>query len=402
MRRILSHAAALAAALTLVACATKPTRTVQFPGCPEKFECPVCPACPAPPEIAKVPPLAPATFENLPGWRDDDLAQAWPAFRASCRALRFREAWRAPCERAATLDAPTADEIRAYFEQYFVPYRTTNPDGSTTGMITGYYEPLLRGSRERHPPFIYPLYAPPDDLLIVDLATVAPETKNLRLRGRLDGRRVVPYYTRAEIDNGAAPLTGKEIVFVDDPIEAFFLQIQGSGRVRLESGEELRIGYADQNGHPYQSIGRYLVDKGELPLSETSMQGIEAWARANPARVGELLAQNPSYVFFRELPPANDGPIGAFGVPLTPGRSIAVDSRYVPLGAPVYLATTQPNSDLSLDRLMIAQDTGGAIRGPVRADFFWGTGADAGSFAGRMRQQGSMWVLLPKGMSVPQ
>jgi membrane-bound lytic murein transglycosylase A len=165
-------------------------------------------------------------------------------------------------------------------------------------------------------------------------------------------------------------------VYIDDAIEAFFLQIQGSGRVRLESGEELRVGYADQNGHPYQSIGRYLVATGELKLGEASMQGIQAWARANPARVAELLNQNPSYVFFRELPPADAGP----------------------LGAPVYLATTQPNSAVPLERLMIAQDTGGAIRGPVRADFFWGTGPEAGLLAGRMRQQGRMWVLLPKGM----
>jgi len=194
---------------------------------------------------------------------------------------------------------------------------------------------------------------------------------------------------------------GKEIVYVDDAVEAFFLQIQGSGRVRLESGEELRIGYADQNGHPYQSIGRYLVEQGELKLGEASLQGIQAWARANPGRVVELLNQNPSYVFFRELPPADTGPIGSLGVPLTAERSLAVDPRFVPLGAPVYLATTRPNSELPLERLMIAQDTGGAIRGPVRADFFWGTGEDAGLLAGRMRQQGRMWVLLPRGMPVP-
>jgi membrane-bound lytic murein transglycosylase A len=236
---------------------------------------------------------------------------------------------------------------------------------------------------------------------VIDLAAVAPETKNLRLRGRLDGRRVVPYFSRAEIENGAAPVAGKEIVFVDDPIEAFFLQIQGSGRVRLDSGEEVRIGYADQNGHPYQSIGRYLVDKGELKIGEASMQGIQAWARANPARLPELLNQNPSFVFFRELPPADTGPIGALGVPLTAERSIAVDPRFVPLGAPVYLATTRPNSDLPLERLVLAQDTGGAIRGAVRADFFWGTGPEAGSLAGRMRQQGRMWVLLPKEMPAP-
>ena len=383
-----------ALAVALAACAIRPP-------CPES-KCPVCPLCPAPPELAKVPALAPVTFAEIPAWRDDDIASVWPVFRASCRVLRFREHWRATCERAATLDAATADEVRAYFEQNFIPYRVANPDGGVQGLVTGYYEPLLRGSRERREPFVYPLYAPPDDLLIVDLAAVAPETKTLRLRGRLDGRRVVPYYSRAEIENGTAPVAGKEIVFVDDPIEAFFLQIQGSGRVQLDSGERLRIGYADQNGHPYQSIGRYLVETGALRLEDASMQGIQAWARANPARVTELLNQNPSYVFFRELPPNDDGPIGALGLPLTAERSIAVDPRFIPLGAPVYLATTYPNSAIPLQRLMVAQDTGGAIRGPVRADFFWGTGREPGLLAGRMRQQGSMWVLLPKEMPVPQ
>lgn len=386
IRRILAYAISVAAAATLAGCVTRPP-------------CPVCPSVVEPPP--KAPALAPVTFEEIPGWREDDLAQAWPAFLTSCRALRFREHWRAVCQRASDLNAPASDEIRAYFEELFVAYRTANPDGTRQGLVTGYYEPLLRGSRERREPFLHPLYAPPDDLLIVDLASIAPETKHLRLRGRLDGRRVVPYYSRAEIENGAAPVNGKEIVWVDDAIEAFFLQIQGSGRVRLESGEELRIGYADQNGHPYQSIGRYLINRGELQLGETSMQGIQAWARTNPARVIELLNQNPSYVFFRELPPSDTGPIGALGAPLTAERSIAVDPRFIPLGAPVYLATTYPNVDIPLQRLMIAQDTGGAIRGPVRADFFWGTGSDAGALAGRMRQQGSTWVLLPRSMPAP-
>jgi membrane-bound lytic murein transglycosylase A len=375
----------------------------------------VCPACPeARPEPPKAPTLSPASFDDLPGWRDDDLAQAWGAFRASCRALRFREHWRATCERANGMEAPDAAAVREFLEANFVPYRVANGDGATQGLVTGYYEPRLRGSRARRAPYLHPLYAPPDDLLVIDLVAVATETKNMRLRGRLDGRRVVPYFARAEIENGAAAqVAGKEIVYVDDPIEAFFLQIQGSGRVRLDSGEELRIGYADQNGHAYQSIGRYLIDKGELKLGEASMQGIQAWARSNPARLGELLNQNPSYVFFRELPPADTGPIGALGVPLTAERSIAVDPRFVPLGAPVYLATTRPAlvergtpslpppSDVPLERLVIAQDTGGAIRGAVRADFFWGTGPEAGALAGRMRQQGRMWVLLPREMPAP-
>jgi membrane-bound lytic murein transglycosylase A len=179
------------------------------------------------------------------------------------------------------------------------------------------------------------------------------------------------------------------------------LQIQGSGRVQLADGSMLRVGYADQNGYPYRSIGRYLIEQGELRASEASMQGIQAWARAHPARVVALLDQNPSYVFFRELPNQDGGPLGALGVPLSNERSIAVDPRFIPLGAPVFLSTTRPNSDVPLQRLMFAQDTGGAIRGPVRADFFWGFGATAGREAGRMRQQGDLWVLLPKGYPLP-
>jgi membrane-bound lytic murein transglycosylase A len=392
---------AFGVALVLAACATKPTAPPGARACPETKPCPACPVCPGVAEKPKVPTLAAVPFAELPGWGEDDVTAAWPAFRASCRALRFREPWREACARAEGLSEPDAAGVRAYFEGNFVPYRVADADGGTQGLVTGYYEPMLRGSRERVAPFVNPLYAPPDDLLVIDLASVAPDTRNMRLRGRLDGRRVVPYWSRAEIEDGKAPVNGKELVYVDDAIEAFFMQIQGSGRVRLANGEELRIGYADQNGHPYHSIGRWLVDKGELALGQTSMQGIQAWARAHPARIVELLNQNPSYVFFRELPPSPGGPPGAQGIPLTAERSIAVDPRFIPLGAPVYLATTHPNSTVPLERLVVAQDTGGAIRGAVRADFFWGTGADAGLLAGRMRQQGRMWVLLPLGYPVP-
>jgi membrane-bound lytic murein transglycosylase A len=343
----------------------------------------------------------PADFSDLPGWNRDDLSAAWPAQLATCRALGTKEAWRSACADAQRVDPSDTSAIRNYFEQHFKVYRATNPDGSQSGLITGYYEPLLHGSLSPSPPSIYPLYAPPDDLLTIDLGAVVPETKNLRLRGRLEGNKVVPYYSRAEIESGRAPLKGKALVWVDDAIEAFFLQIQGSGRVELKDGSMLRLGYADQNGYPYRSIGRYLIDQGELRASEASMQGIQAWARAHPTQVATLLNQNPSFVFFRILPNQQGGPIGALGVPLTNERSIAVDARFIPLGAPVFLSTTRPNSDAPLARLMFAQDTGGAIRGPVRADFFWGFGAAAGRKAGRMRQQGEMWVLLPKAYPLP-
>jgi membrane-bound lytic murein transglycosylase A len=405
---MIAHTAQLLVAVALVsACATAPEQPGETArACPEpqttQPACPVCPVCPAPAvEKPAAPPLAPARFEDIDGWTADDPSEAWRAFVASCGALKAHAEWQSVCVEAENVPATPAT-VRAFFESYFTPYRLTNPDGSTNGLVTGYYEPLLRGSRVRRGEYRYPLYAPPDDLLVIDLVSVAPETKNMRLRGRIEGRKVVPYYNRAEIEQGAAPLKGKEIVWVNDPIEAFFLQIQGSGRVQLEDGSMVRVGYADQNGHPYQSIGRVLIERGQLKLHQASMQGIQQWARENPRKLPEVLNQNPSYVFFRELPNRDGGPLGALGVPLTPQRSIAIDPRYAPLGAPVFLATTEPNSSIPLKRLMLAQDTGGAIRGPVRADFFWGFGPAAGTPAGRMRQQGEMWVLLPRGYTVPQ
>ena len=392
----------LSIAVLCVGCAGQPGPASPAIGdCSALAGCPVCPVCPAPPGPAlRVNPLEPVDFAAIAGWKEGEQGAAWPALLASCQALRWREAWRAVCAKAMELRSPTDEEARRFLEEQFVPWRLANSDGAIDGLVTGYYEPVLRGSRTKRAPFVHPLYAPPDDLLTIDLGATNPELRGLRLRGRIDGKRVVPYFSRAEIARGNAPVAGKEILWVDDPIEAFFLQVQGSGRVQLASGETLRVGYADQNGHPFQSIGRFLVDRGELKLGEASMQSIKSWAAANPQRVEELLDQNPSFVFFRELPLADPaiGPVGAFGVPLLAGRSIAVDTRYVPLGAPVFLATTYPASVTPMTRLVLAQDAGGAIRNPVRADFFWGSGAEAGAQAGRMRQQGRMWVLLPKGM----
>lgn len=360
---------------------------------------------PAPATAAPVKPLAlprakAVSFRELPNWQRDDLSQAWPALLNSCRVLKAQPLWEAVCKAASELGTPDASSARAFFERHFTPYQLFQSDGSPEGLVTGYYEPLLRGSRTRSERYRYPLYGPPDDLLVIDLTSVYPELAHLRLRGRLDGRRVVPYYDRAAIESGLAPLQGRELLWVDDPVELFFLQIQGSGRVQLDTGELVRIGYADQNGHPYRSIGKWLVDNGELPLERASLQGIKEWAQRNPQRLTELLNVNPSYVFFRELPNTLSGPIGALGVPLTAERSIAVDPSALPLGAPVWLATTRPNSNVPLERLVLAQDTGSAIRGSVRADFFWGYGEEAGRNAGAMKQRGRMWVLLPRDYPV--
>lgn len=311
--------------------------------------------------------------------------------------------WAPACAAARQVAAPASTErVRAFFLQHFAPWAVSNPDGTREGTITGYYEPLLRASRQRLPGFEVPVYAVPDDLLTIELGDLFPELKNKRVRGRIEGNRVVPYHDRAGIRARADTLRDKVLAWGDDPIEVFFLQIQGSGRLRLPDGKLMRIGYADQNGHPYLSIGRLLVERGELTLDQASMQNIQAWARANPAKLDELLDANPSFVFFRELPSGDGGPIGALGVPLTERRSIAIDPTVIPLGAPVFLATTEPNTTVPLNRLMFAQDTGGAIKGAVRGDFFWGYGAEAGALAGRMRQSGRLWVLLPRTAVVPQ
>ena len=328
----------------------------------------------------------------------DNLREAWPAYASSCSVLIRRVNWKSACTAALKVDANNSEAIRQYFETYFTPYEVRNPDGSDNGLVTGYYEPLLRGSRKRGGPYQTPLHRTPDDILTIELASVYPELKGMRLRGRLVGNKVVAYPSRAEMAQSNS-LAGKEILWVDDPIEAFFLQVQGSGRVQLMDGKEtVRVAYADQNGQPYKSIGRYLVDKGEMTLDQASAQSIKAWVIANPTRQQELLNANPSYVFFKEEKIADPsvGPKGAMGVPLTPQRSIAIDPQYIPMGAPVFLSTTQPNSNVVFQRLMMAQDTGGAIKNAVRADFFWGFGAQAGEQAGRMKQRGTMWVLLPK------
>ena len=365
---------------------------------PEPVEAPAA----VEPEAAKVIPtpmpwLKPAAWAKLPGWGDDDLRLAWPALLESCKGLKGNAAWNGVCQAATTLPPlPENSMLRDFFEAQLQPWQVNQAEGGSEGLFTGYYEPLLRGSRTPTPVCRYPIYAAPEDLLIVDLSSIYPELKNMRLRGRLQGNKIVPYFTRAEIEAGQAPVKGRELAWVDDAVELFFLQIQGSGRIRFENGDVMRVGYADQNGHPYRSIGKWLVDHGELSVDKASMQGIKDWGRRKPERLPELLNANPSYVFFRLLPANLAGPLGALGVPLTPERSMAVDPRGIPLGAPLWLVTTRPNSNEPMQRLMLAQDTGGAIRGNVRGDFFWGFGEDAGRQAGAMKQKGRLWVLLPK------
>jgi membrane-bound lytic murein transglycosylase A len=375
-------------------------------------------ACSAGPQAPSEPALQleAISFVELEGWEQDDPSVALDAFRRSCAKLAAEpdtlrmaadpaiaplagtvEGWRGACGAAA--EPASLDGARTFFEDWFQPYLATDR-GQPLGLFTGYYEPLLHGSRRFGGAYTVPLYRAPDDLIRVDLGRFKPELAGQAITGRVDGQQFVPYFARAEIDAGALEGSDLELVWVDDPIGRFFLQIQGSGQIQLDDGARIRIGYAGQNGHQYHAIGRDLVALGAMTTEEVSLQSIRDWLIAHPEQADAIMARNGSYVFFRERPELDpaEGPIGAQGVPLTAGRSLAVDPRYIPLGAPVWLETSVPwpEGEGPLRRLMVAQDSGGAIKGPVRGDVFWGTGARAEAIAGRMRGQGRYVVLLPK------
>lgn len=484
----------------------------------------------------------PALWTELPGWRDDDLYDAWQAFRQSCTALGKKPAWEPLCGRS-TIVKPGANAIRQFFEREFTPYQIRNVDRSPTGVITGYYEPLLAGSRSYSPPFIYPVLGKPNDMLYLDIRMLPPERRGVpivarlagekvipvlnpapaekdlytldiggasidirdkKVRLRLQGKRIVPYYTRAEIERRGLEAS-KVLAWTKDPAALYSMQIQGAGKIWLSDGEVVRFAYAEQNGHPFRptvvggegshkprtrglpgttpddletpdfgdtsdaettpiltrgfrlrgataqatssasasddlppevaalvealSAGKSVsgatteiptprprIDKNPLKASQpqggTSLQGKPVHANSKhetsspspaptaPANWPAAISADPSYVFFREIPNSDDGPLGALGVPLTAGRSLAVDPRTTPLGFPVFVATTEPGGDGNLNRLMLAQDTGGAIRGAVRADYFWGFGKPAYAQASRMKADGRMWLLLPKEQQI--
>ncbi|MUI12779.1 murein transglycosylase [Massilia dura] len=398
----LSGGTALLAAL-LAGCVTTPAPQPASQAASQPASQPSSQPTPQPsvsPAEPAVPPsktaFVPGSFADLPGWSRDDVRAAWPAFQSSCSVIGKRADWKEPCTIARTVNGSDERAVRLFFETFLVPHRVVAPDGADSGLVTGYYEPLLRGARKQGGPYQTPLYKVPDDMLTIELAGIYPELKGKRLRGRLQGKKVVPYASREEIARSA--FGGKELLWVDDSVEAFFLEVQGSGRVQLDTGETVRVAYADQNGHPYKSIGKWLIEQGELTSEQASAQGIKAWIAGHPTRKQELLNVNPSYVFFREerLPDPNVGPKGSLGVPLTPQRSVAVDTTQIPSGVPLYLATTQAASEIPLQRLVMAQDTGGAIRGAIRVDFFFGFGTEAAENAGWMKQRGQVWVLLPR------
>ncbi len=359
--------------------------------------------------------VTPVTFADLPRWSASDPRDALQAWRRSCAILGQRPPgqpmggagyagslaqWLPAC-RATPPDSAPPEAVRGFFESWFTPL-LIGAGGFNTGLFTGYYEPELTGSWRRTQRFQFPIYGLPDDLVVADLGRFRGNLAGQRIVGRLAGHRLVPYPTRADIDAHGLP-QGRVLVYTDDPVSAFFLHIQGSGRVRFTDGGVMRLAYAGTNGRPYTPIGRVLVARGILDLPKVSLQTIAAWLRSHPLAARGVMEADQSYVFFSTSPlgdPALGSP-GTQGAPLTPAASVAVDAHLHPLGAPVYVDTTIPDvdpskPDRSFAKLLVAQDTGGAIRGPVRGDIFWGFGAVPQAIAGRMKSNGRFFVFVPK------
>jgi membrane-bound lytic murein transglycosylase A len=339
-----------------------------------------------------------ATWENLPAVSDSDLQAGFESWRSACQRLKADPVWGTTCAASASVPS-TAMAIRDFLKANLDVYGLRSADNSPNGLITGYYEPVYPGSLTETATAHVPVFGVPDDLIIVNLESIYPELKGKRLRGRLEGRVLKPYDDASAINQQGS--TAKPIAWLTNPMDLQFLQIQGSGRIQLADGRQLRVGYGDQNGYPYRPIGRWLVEQGELKKEDVTMGAISAWAKAHPQRIPELLASNPSYVFFSARPDSNEGPRGSLNVPLTAGYSVAVDRKVIPLGSLLWLSTTRPDG-APIARPVAAQDTGGAITGEVRADLFWGTGDAAGELAGNMKQQGQIWMLWPKGAALPK
>lgn len=366
-------------------------------------------------------------YAEIPSWRQGALGGSLKAFRQSCRKLADAPQWAQVC-RVASQISEHHFVSRVFFEDYFTPWRISH-NGNPAGTVTGYYEPAIRGSLTPTARARFPVYGIPDDFISVPVTAadrgktliyIRPTGKNrgviaadgipadLRqfpvtarsraIKGRVENGRFVPYYTRAEINAGALNGKAPVLAYADDPVELFFMQVQGSGRLQTPDGRSIALAYADKNEHPYRSIGRYMADRGYLPLAQTDMQGIKDWLRANPHKLAEIMGANPSFVFFRRGSESAQGPVGSLGVPLTPEYSVAVDRHHIDLGAPVFVATTDPRNGMALNLLTVAQDTGSAITGGVRIDYFWGYGEEAGRNAGKMKYPGYVWLLLPNGV----
>jgi membrane-bound lytic murein transglycosylase A len=402
--------AVAALALWLAGCASPPPQrpVAPAPGPSASAAWPTPRAAAPAPLVGAGVRLQAASWGDLPGWAQDDFSGVWQALRRDCSAT-LPPAMVAVCARAAAVPADDVAAQRAFFQTEFQPWRVLPAGGSAdSGLITGYYEPVLHGSLTRAWPYVVPVWGLPDDLQ--PLPAPGPDGVSAQRVAWRDGQRVTaPYWSRAQIQSdpaAQAQLDRNVVVWLDDPVDALFLQVQGSGLVRLPDGRLLRLSYAGNNGWPYQSVGRWLLDTGRVQGTVT-MQVIRAWAQLHPDEVPQLLAANPRVVFFRAEPAADPqrGPVGALGVPLTAMRSVAVDKSMLRLGLPLWLSTTLPPPDqpatpsngVAWNALVFAQDVGSAITGAIRADVFTGTGDAAGALAGRMQSPGRIWVLLPAG-----
>lgn len=392
----------------MAGCATAPAPAPRAPSAPPAPAPARVVAAPAPapaPAAAPAPALpvidteagrlVPVAWDDVPDFDVDPLDDVAKAFRLSCPYLNRTPSWKPVCDEVARLAPTDAAGLRGLMKT-LQPYRLESDSGETQGPITGYYEPVLRGSRVARNPYFHPLYSRPVDLVALD---ARGQKEKGMTRGRRAGGQVVPYWSRGQMrtPEGLRSMSGREIVWVDDPMDVILIEVQGSGRVALPDGKAIRLSFADHNGHPYRPLSNWFKETGEL--STPSMLQIRQWARRTPPeRVKQMLDSNPQVVFFRweNVPDVTLGPRGAAGAPLVPMRSIAVDPKAVPLAAPMYVEFQSPLSSVVNRRVVFGHDTGGAIKGPVRADFFWGFGTQAGEIAAKTRQNGRLWVFLPK------
>ncbi|MFI4918820.1 MAG: murein transglycosylase A [Legionellales bacterium] len=353
------------------------------------------------------------TFEQLPGWKTAAFKKSLLAFQVSCRTFIKQDPsrivgteqielqakdWQPACYAALKMNPVTEQTAKHFFEEWFVPVEFYDSK-LIRGLFTGYYLPLLKGSYTQTDEFHVPIYELPKNLVTVDLGLFLPQLKNNKLVGRIEGNKLVPFYSREQINKGAIKDTAQVLLWVNSPIDRLFLEIQGSGIVVLEDGKRIYIGYDGQNGAPYTSIASVLIKKGIMTKENASMQGIKSYLETHPEQIDQVINQNKSFIFFRKL--VLDAALGSQGVALTPGYSLAIDRQWIPMGAPLWLNTTRPDSknpDMNkpMQRLMIAQDTGGAIRGKVRGDVFFGGGDKATLIAGHMKNEGHYWLLLPR------
>lgn len=352
-------------------------------------------------------------FDHLPGWHSAALGRSLTAFQTSCRAFLKQDPnqvvgsdlidlqakdWQPACRAALNINPGIQASVKQFFQKWFTPVEFYQGQ-PVKGLFTGYYMPLIQGSYTKSAQFSVPLYEVPKDLITADLGLFVPHLKNYKIVGRLDGNKIIPYYTRAQINHGAIKDKAKVLLWIKSPIDRLFLEIQGSGVIALDDGTQVFVGYDGQNGAPYTAIAGVLIKKGVMTKDNASMQGIKRYLEAHPKEMDAVINQNQSFVFFRKL--NLDGALGSQGVVLTPGYSLAIDRQWIPMGAPLWLSTSRPDSvnpdqNKPLQRLMIAQDTGGAIKGKVRGDIFWGGGNKATLIAGHMKNEGHYWLLLPR------